>query len=380
VSGKAQNAAYLVKTKTQSLVGFAVQSLPAAWTDWLLHRIERLGSPENLDLTIPSWRTETLISQVVQLSEDEILELLPTSDNDVEQSGERIHLPPLRSWRLQNISLDVDSGLVFSGKRVIQQSGGATRSAKDAAFISGGYLRYLRRDSVEIKDAIAPLGDTWHHYHFLIETLPRALHALQVEPSTIFVTSQEPSSAAREVLNALEIPIKLTQRDTVYSASNLILVDNPIKFAPRTTDLKILKTSIQAAFNIKDNVPQSSIYISRSQSDRSLKDEAVLERALNDHGVQIVHMQSLSVSEQFHAVANALTIVGPHGAGISNLILLPEGGRVIELTSGDRFESCYRNMCAALKHNYRLVHIPGSQESPDGKVNQESIRQILELM
>jgi len=91
-------------------------------------------------------------------------------------------------------------------------------------------------------------------------------------------------------------------------------------------------------------------------------------------------MQSLSVFEQLQIVSQSDTIIGPHGAGLGNLIMLPTGGKVIELTSGDRFESCYRHMCAALEIDYALVEIPGSEQSPDGKVNDESITQILALL
>jgi len=380
VSGKAQNAAYLVKTKMQFFLGTVVQSLPIKWLDWLLHRIERLGSPENLDLNVSSWRTEAVITQTIRIAEGEILELTPTSGDQQEPSTEKIRLPPLKSWKLHGVSLDVDSGLVFVGDRVIQQSGGATRSAKDAAFISGGYLRYQKQDSIESVETIAPLGDTWHHYHFLIETLPRTLHALAIEPETVFVTSQEPSSAAREILDALEIPIKLTQPSTVFSCSDLILVDNPIKFSPRSADLQVVRSAFQTVFNLSEKNTHQSIYISRSKSQRALQREAILEKALEENGVKIVHMQSLSVFEQLQIVSQSDTIIGPHGAGLGNLIMLPTGGKVIELTSGDRYESCYRHMCAALEIDYALVEIPGSEQSPDGKVNDESITQILALL
>ena len=83
------------------------------------------------------------------------------------------------------------------------------------------------------------------------------------------------------------------------------------------------------------------IYVSRRDSSfRVIENEEDLESALESIGFSVVLLSSLSVSEVISAFASASIVVGPHGAGLSNLVFRVGERRVLEL-----MPDTYRNEC-----------------------------------
>jgi len=377
MDGKAHTAKYLLRTKALRLSSKFVRATKPNQLDWLLHEIERIGSPDDLDLTVPSWRTSQVIVEQFVIAGPESVTVPPLTHQVAELNSEQYSWPQLCVRTLHSVVLDADSGLVFARERVLRQSGGGTRSARDAAFISGAYLRYSRSEQVEMDTPIAPLDDTSHYYHFLVETLPRVLNVLAVEPATVFVTTQEPNTVATEILKLLKVTVKVLPRGALIKCAKLVLADQPVKFWSRPHDLATLRQAFESALKNDGTLINNSVYISRSRSARAPMGEEELERAMREHGIHVAHLESLSFTSQVELLSSAKIIIGAHGAGLANMIFQPTGARVIEISSGDRFESCYRRMCAALGMDYTYVPIPGSENAPFGELSSHSISEVV---
>jgi hypothetical protein len=370
---------WILRQQLSRLRRVAVIGIPLNWSNYVLHQLEKEGAPDEVDLGVPSWRVSEVVQSVdVVEKSSEIRIPIPGGEPNVEQ----LQWPDLRIRELANVSMDVDSGLVFARDRVVGQPGTWNRKSRDAAFISGAYARYQRAkqsSSAKFSAGVTPLGDTSHFYHFLIETLPRALHTRRLFPEVSFLTSQSATGASRELIDLLGINVELLPRSTVVSGPRVILSDPPIRFWPRRTDLEAIRDEV---FALQDGVEDLGLplYVSRANSSRSMENEKYLSEALGRIGVRTVYLEELAFLDQLSLIRQASTLIGAHGAGLANVAWMAPGARLIELSSGDRFEACYRRMAHVLELKYDFVQVPGSATSPFGDVTPSVVERIERLL
>jgi hypothetical protein len=96
------------------------------------------------------------------------------------------------------------------------------------------------------------------------------------------------------------------------------------------------------------------IYISRGRAPkrRILNEDVVLD-ILRDFQFQTVYAEDLTFAEQVNICSRARYLVSNHGAGLTNMLFMPEGGRVLELRHHtDSVNNCYFTLSSALNLNY----------------------------
>ena len=98
----------------------------------------------------------------------------------------------------------------------------------------------------------------------------------------------------------------------------------------------------------------SRIYISRRRVERRhLQNELELLPILDLYGYGIVELEDWSIERQVQLFSGATHVVAPHGAGLTNALWMPVGGKVLEIrpsyASGD---FCFSEICAlsSLEH------------------------------
>lgn len=97
------------------------------------------------------------------------------------------------------------------------------------------------------------------------------------------------------------------------------------------------------------------LYVARSQ--RGLANEAEIWAALQARGFQRVEPRTWE--ENVGLFASAEIVVGPHGAGLSNVIFCPPGAQVVEVVPGDRpFPYFYSAAAAAGAEYHALLTSP----------------------
>lgn len=334
----------------------------------LVRELERTGMPVHLDLEIPSWRTERLVARTHTIEPATTIAIPEHGPLPAEAHG----WMPYRARELHGAVLDVDSGLVFSGGRVLAQSGSGTRASRDAAFVSGATARVRKTRPSIHAGTLAPLGDVRHHYHVLLETLPRMLHARRFQPGVTFVTSEDIPHRYAELLDDLGFAILRLNPGSVLIPGALILVDQPDLFWPRQSDLQVLREALGGP----DDRPTMRIYAGRGAASRAPRQEAMLGDALRLAGFDAPDLTSLSVREQWTLGRQASHLVGPHGAALALAAALSGSARLTELSSGDLFESCYRRVCALTGTSYRYLALQGSPSAPDGQIDRGTAKSI----
>lgn len=357
---KVRTAQYLATNAGPLWIKRFLRNLSPETTLALVKELERNGMPTALNLEIPSWRVEQIVARTVTLE--------PASTVTIPSSGplpEEAHgWLPYRARELQGVTLDVDSGLAFASDLVIAQSGSGTRASRDAAFVSGATVRIKSQRPTILNSPIAPVGDVHHHYHFMLETLPRMLHAKEHYGTITFVTSSELPSKYQRLFESLELSVENRPRGDVLIPSRLVLVDQPDLFWPRRVDLHVLSRSMLNGYGTL--TPRAKIYLERGASSRQPANEADLVLALGQHEFENVNLAELEIQNQWLLISSAQIVVSPHGASLATIPALSRGSRVVELSSGDQFERCYQRMSALTELDYHFVQIPGLESSPSG--------------
>jgi hypothetical protein len=110
----------------------------------------------------------------------------------------------------------------------------------------------------------------------------------------------------------------------------------------------------------------AAIYISRLDSKRrKMKNEEALIERLEQLGVQHVQMGGKSLDEQISMVSGARVIIGPHGAGLTNVLYGSPGAHVYELLPSSYTIECYKHLAraAGLKYSRDLFDASVSNKS-----------------
>jgi capsular polysaccharide biosynthesis protein len=111
------------------------------------------------------------------------------------------------------------------------------------------------------------------------------------------------------------------------------------------------------AQNIKEK-----IYVSRIGTRRSIDGEELIAEHLANQGFRILRAEKLTFKEQIDLFLNVETLIGVHGAGLTNSIWTPQA-KLIELMPSDRINRCFEWQSNLLESSYeRILFNP---EKPD---------------
>jgi capsular polysaccharide biosynthesis protein len=96
------------------------------------------------------------------------------------------------------------------------------------------------------------------------------------------------------------------------------------------------------------------LYISRRLATRRcIANEHEILPVLADYGFQTIVAEQLSWREQLRLAAEARYLVSNHGAGLTNMLMMPAGSSVLEIREQqDAALNCYLNLASALRLNY----------------------------
>lgn len=109
----------------------------------------------------------------------------------------------------------------------------------------------------------------------------------------------------------------------------------------------------------KEAVGSDKIYISRSGS-RKISNEAEVVDILSKMGFKTVRCEKMSFEEQISTFSSASVIVGPHGAGVTNILFAQNGAKVLEIRNKTYQGNCYLLLCNKLGFDYYNLYGSGN--------------------
>jgi capsular polysaccharide biosynthesis protein len=129
---------------------------------------------------------------------------------------------------------------------------------------------------------------------------------------------------------------------------------------------RLSKRPLVAENKIKRNSKISKEEI-KAQYRRVLNETEIIE-ALNLIGVEVHYFDEYTLLKQIQLMSETKTLIGLHGAGLTNMIFMPKGGNIVELRNqydGSFLVNCFFNLSGELGHNYFYT----TNESTDKRVH-----------
>jgi hypothetical protein len=203
------------------------------------------------------------------------------------------------------------------------------------------------------------------YYHWFNDVLTLLYQNLELLPSdTRFIISAGASSHHLQTLDLLGIN---GNRRLVFDGSQewkleSLWLSPPAAHPDNQTPgaLQWLRESLLATFSPLATLPDHRLYISRRFArSRAVTNEQELLPILQAYGFLVLHAEQMPFIEQVEIFRRASVVIGPHGAGLTNLIFAPKGTRVLEFFEPTEVRRCYWALCRELGHDYRF-HLGGT--------------------
>ena len=221
--------------------------------------------------------------------------------------------------------------------------------------------------SIRVSGVVAVVSSTAHqrYFHWMFDVLPRfdLLRRAGICPDKYVVNTELPFQ--HETLNLLGIDrdkLISPSRRTHIKADELLIPSLPGRIGFVTTRSCHF---LRATFLQSQLTKQGSrlLYITRADSlTRRVANEAELINRLSQYPFEVIELDKKSVAEQGDLFADARMVVGPHGAGLTNLVFCREGTAVIEFMPNTYFNPCFE-VLAGLR-SLRYVCLPAQSVAP----------------
>ncbi|MDR1874829.1 MAG: glycosyltransferase family 61 protein [Synergistaceae bacterium] len=134
--------------------------------------------------------------------------------------------------------------------------------------------------------------------------------------------------------------------------------------------LELYKETVIPRTGVRKN--KKNIFVSRQNAPyRRLLNENALRALLDKYDFTTVHTENLSVEKQLEIFVDAKTIVGVHGAGLTNAMFSDRGTPVLELNTQYYHDSSYRVLFSQTGHPYH--YMIGETHDTSVPANEENV-------
>jgi capsular polysaccharide biosynthesis protein len=268
------------------------------------------------------------------------------------------------------------------------------KSSEHRAFRDGGVGPVHQvRGKVAVLASYAGRG----YYHWMIDLLPRLelirLTSYDFDQIDKFIVNCYLTSYQIETLTTLGIPREKLIRVQLMkhlSVEQLILpsLTNVYQAVPKWSCDFINESFLGVGHQrLRRRIP---IYISRKiASRRHIVNEAEIVGLLHSLDFEIVTLENMAVSEQARLFQNASVVIGPHGAGLTNLVFCESHTKVLEIMHPEAVNLMFWTIASHRDLDYNYFFAKGnlagigsevSLNSNDMEVDVEAFKLMLKKM
>ena len=209
-----------------------------------------------------------------------------------------------------------------------------------------GILATRRLEGIAFSLLTGVPGKRRNYYHFLLEKLPEHLAALGAAVEafgrlTLLLPATDHPLDAVLVSEARrrfpELPVRRVRTSEKLRCEAVVFHRvQRLSIFPSPASRRLLSLSVEAMRQTQQVFPATErprrVFVSRADARkrRLLNEDEVFAR-LERFGFERVMPGRLPLADQVALFSGAQIIAGPHGAGLTNLIFMPEGGAVVEV-------------------------------------------------
>ena len=269
----------------------------------------------------------------------------------------RVIQPEGRSFvaTLANGRVTHDAGIVMSAGDAVLEDVSGIGFASDSP-TNPLRLSHLPRPR-HSPHTVAVLTTAAHHnyYHWLLEALPRLdlYERSGVAIDRFYAPIRH--RFQRETLALLGIPLDRIVPATYHAhLAPARLVVSSFHGVPSLATIDFLLRRLTAAVQPWAG-PGHRIFISRgSRGPRSIVNEKELVRALRPLGFERHRLEGMPIADQIALFSRAECVIGPHGAGLTNLAFCRAGTKVVEIGTPYRPWACFYEIAHHRGLDYHL--------------------------
>ena len=226
-----------------------------------------------------------------------------------------------------------------------------------------GQLKILRRNCIWFTD-------NWSkgYFHWMMDALPRLI---EVENnghiSTIYLPSflndNEYVDASLKRLGYQNIKYMIP--DQLYLLRKMVFQTHIATTGNyKEENLQKLKKRFTNSSYTQKEFTHNGLYISRKKAQRRrILNEDEIYPILKKYKIAIVFFEDLSWHQQVELCINTHFIIGLHGAGLTNMLFMPSGSKILEFRKvDDNHNNCYFSLANALNHKYYYQLLEADKE------------------
>ena len=255
-------------------------------------------------------------------------------------------------------------GLVYDqGKRcfIAESATDWTLDLKDLPY-TNAYRLSGREHLPGITLSFLTLGANGGFYHFLLESLVKAgMFAGMMEQADHFLFNGPQTAWKQKWIDRATIDSSkiIWVTDASHYLCEQLLFTNKLIGDQKANQwcVDTLRSLMRSKRNEPARAQQKAIWISRKDANsRAITWEQELLALYPD--IQPLDLSEMNAEETILAFQNATHVIGPHGAGLSNLYLCSEGTGILELfPEGDSFKPCYQRLAEVCRLEHRALYL-----------------------
>lgn len=188
-------------------------------------------------------------------------------------------------------------------------------------------------------------------YHFMFESLPQLLWIRDKYPDVTLVLHKKSNPYEHEV--AAHLGMRILYFNRPMRLERTLLIGQPgalgIPSDFETHQLRKMWSSNSP------KVGNRMLFVSRRFATRSAGDDRLVEDAAQSLGFETVHFEKMSLMDQIELSSEATTMVGLHGAGLSNAVFMPPGSHLVEVLDRSWPNHCFEIMARHSQLNFSRV-------------------------
>ncbi|MEJ0016548.1 MAG: glycosyltransferase 61 family protein [Acetobacteraceae bacterium] len=276
----------------------------------------------------------------------------------IRRNFERVeHHEAAHLFRMHDITLFAPHMLLFHGRRPIRETRYLV-SDEEFAYAQAARSHSIAQDPGE--HFIIGSNRVWRNYfHWLIQAVPAIdwslRHAIHRRPTLVLWPLQPWHEETLDLLGwREERRLVLEEGHDTYHLPSAEFSD----FLGSEAPYRLSRASMMTFRRMAQGVPWSrgtaeAIYVARTDTqNRVAANEAEVIDLMQRQGVQVVVPGTLSVREQIATFRSARLVIGPHGAGMSNIAFCESGSFVYEMLPRHFPNAVFGRLAQAAGLNY----------------------------
>ena len=185
--------------------------------------------------------------------------------------------------------------------------------------------------------------------HLMSEDLP---NLLAVESKRKFLFYEKSSSLNHQIFSILKYKKYIVPKWIYVKELEMVTKEKDLGYM-HPQSVKIIK-SIRNNLLLSSLKTKTRIYISRTDSTRSFKQEKEIQKIFSDLGFLVIYPEKLSFREQIMVFSNAKVVAGIHGAGLFNTIW-SDSCSVVEFMPINRINRCFEWQSSVVGNSYDRI-------------------------